>query len=57
MSKIVKYLSTDKRQFGFKKSTGCSNAIYALKETVDFIKKQPFILAPVSQSCHKPKDS
>jgi len=36
MSKIQKYLSTDKRQFGFKKTTGCSNAIYVLKETVNF---------------------
>jgi len=35
MAKIEKYLSTDKRQFRFKKSTGCSNAIYVLKETVD----------------------
>jgi len=36
LAKIKKYLPTDKRQFGFKKSTGCSNAIYVLKETVIF---------------------
>jgi len=27
-----------KRQFGFKKATGCRNAIYVLKETVDFLR-------------------
>lgn len=30
------YLSTDDLQFGFKKGTGCNNAIFLLQETVDY---------------------
>lgn len=36
LSKFSGYFETDQRQFGFKKSTGCSNAIYAARHTVDF---------------------
>jgi len=37
MAEIEMYLSSDKLQFGFKKSIGCSNAIYVLKKTVEFL--------------------
>jgi hypothetical protein len=33
---ICVYLETDDRQFGFKKGLGCSNAIFALCNTLDY---------------------
>jgi len=30
------YLNTDDRQFGFKKGTGCANAIFSVRSTVDY---------------------
>jgi hypothetical protein len=32
---LQKYLVTDRRQFGFKKSSGCSNAIFTLRTVVE----------------------
>jgi len=39
MAKKEKYLSIDNRQFCFKNSIGCSNAINMLKKTVDLFYK------------------
>ena len=35
LSKLSAYFVTDSRQFGFKKNTGCSNAIYAARTIVE----------------------
>jgi hypothetical protein len=36
LSQITNYLCTDRRQFGFKKGTGCSDAINMVKLTTDY---------------------
>jgi hypothetical protein len=36
LAKFLSYFQTDQRQFGFKKDTGCSNAIYAARQIVNY---------------------
>jgi Reverse transcriptase (RNA-dependent DNA polymerase) len=36
LDKVLPYLSTSSRQFGFKKGVSCANAIFMVKQTVDY---------------------